>query len=120
MSGRIPNHEPVAVDSLPVAPHRYLWDAPPTLDGDVPYKEWVLSVPYKRGEVIWFLHNGEHKRGLIVRLEIDRDLQGDKREAYMVRPETKSGYFSKRLIKTYPGFIQRGYHAAGLAPDYKG
>jgi hypothetical protein len=120
--------KPVEVDSIAPAPHRYLHSGVIGDHGqrlgeieDAPtYGAAKSCIPYKEGEVVYVEHNGEAKRALIYKALMDRDRYGDRREYYLLQVETAKGVFSKLWEKAWPGFVQRGYHRAGLAPDLDG
>lgn len=115
----------IAVDSLPVAPHRYLWSGAVNAAGEVlgnvadapDWKAARACVPYQAGEVIYVLNGGGYTRALIAYVGFSRSVYGDRREWYNVQRETKAGYFSKRWTRVHPGFIQHAYQRAGLAPE---
>jgi hypothetical protein len=110
-----PDLPPVA--DLPVAPHRYLWTAPYTPEPET-YRQAVDSAPYKVGDVVYVIEGGgEFRRAYITFVGASRNYYGDLREEYTVRPETKAGAWARREYKVFPGFIQRGYKRAGLAPE---
>jgi len=114
--------KPERVEDYEVAPHRYLYNDPPTaaLSFGKPesFGAWFDSIPYKEGEVVYIDCGGaEPKRAKIYAVVVERDLYGERREVYKVQYETKAGLFSKLWEKTSPGYVQRGYQKAGLAPD---
>jgi hypothetical protein len=117
MSRVIRNWKPDRVEDTPVAEHRYRWDtADETWKADS-YREWLALVPYKVGEVI-MVSCGDHAlRTRILDVLSERDRFGDRREVYRVQYETKSGLWAKLYQRIHPGFVQRGYWLAGLAPD---
>jgi hypothetical protein len=103
---------------LPVAPHRYLWDAPFDERSVGTLQQWKETVPYKPGEVVWVqTGRDEAKRAYIMSVIPERDRFGDRREVYRVRLETNAGTWSKLWRDMWPGHVQRGYRIAGLAPD---
>jgi hypothetical protein len=110
----IPEVPPVA--DLPVAPHRYRYDAPLSPD-PTSYKEAKAAAPYKAGEVVYVAYGDGYAKALIDYVTARLDRFDDPKEAYIVRRETKAGLWSKRAYLTYPGIIQRGYYRAGLAPE---
>lgn len=110
---------PNAPSTYEVAPHRY------TIEGTDSSYRWANSydafmagVPYKEGEVIYLLRNGVAAKAFILSVWYERDSLGDRREKYKVVVERVTGdAFSKNWEWVHPGFVQRGYAAAGLAPD---
>ena len=111
--------KPLRVADLPVAPHRYHWDnPPPDLDDFDDYKAMKAAIPYSEGEVVYIERGGKAVRALIYVASYYRsDYDGCRRAYFKVQVETAEGLFSKLWEKTWPGFIQRGYQLAGLAPD---
>lgn len=126
MGRMVKDWKPDLVASAEVAPHRYLWSGAIRPDGE-PAKELVdctsfkdrrANVPYAEGEVVYVERSGEAvKARIYVVLTTMRDRYGDPREAYKVQVATASGHWSKLWEMAHPGFIQRGYKRAGLAPD---
>lgn len=108
-----------------VAPHRYLWSGAILPNGEKAkdlclcddYNEAKANIPYLEGEVIWLIRDGKPIRALIIDTHLERDRFGDRREFYRVVFETKKDTWSKLWEKTWPGFVQKGYKIAGLAPD---
>ena len=113
------NAEPFKpVDAYEVAPHRYLWTAECDYRDADTYREFIKGVPYQPGEVVYIDHNGSATKAMIVRVFGERDRYGDRREKFAVSLANKKGdRFAKHWFYTWPGFIQRGYQLAGLAPD---
>lgn len=117
--------KPVEVETAEIAPHRYLWSGAIGADGQrlgdladaKTYAEAKACIPYKEGEVVYIERSGAAARALIYRVLMDRDRYGDRRELYRVQVETKDGLFSKMWENAHPGFVQRGYKRAGLAPE---
>jgi hypothetical protein len=107
-------------DTYAVAPHRYLYTGGEGTESD-PYAPshaaWKASVPYKEGEVVYVEVGGQAKRVLIIHVLRDRDRFDDPREKYRGLLETKKGYWAKQFTDWYPGYVQRGYQRAGLAPE---
>lgn len=122
MSRLVKDWRPLAADEAAIAPHRYRWNADGLPDGlESSMKEWRAKVPYQPGDVVWIMRrDGKAARALIRSVEAEYDRYGDRRERYRVQPETAAGLFSRMWEYTYPGPIQRGYLAAGLAPDLEG
>lgn len=105
-------------DDFPVAPHRYVWSGTDdTFLHAKTHKEFKAGCPYKEGEVVFVEHGGKPVRAKIIGVWRERDYYGDPRVVYRVQLETAKGIFSKLWTTTWPGFIQRGYQLAGLAPD---
>lgn len=112
---------PARADLTEVAPHRYLWNgdrSDPALAPD--YRTWKALVPYKPGEAVYVERGTRAIKALIIDLFPDRDPMGFRREKYRIVTRTARGLWSRSWEYTYPGFIQRGYHRAGLAPDLDG
>jgi hypothetical protein len=113
------NDSLLPVAEYEVAPHRYTYDGKNNSDEYAKdFKTWLESVPYKKGEVIW-LDIGEKDavRARIITIGWEDNLYGDRVEKYKVHVPTKKGTWSKLWFYTHPGFVQRGYQKAGLAPD---
>lgn len=123
MGSLIKHFQPVRVDSLEVAPHRYTWRSERPDPDDAPtYREFIAAVAYKEGEVVYiegFDSEGKPSptKARILGVFRERDTMGFFREKYRIQRATKKGLFSQRFEYTHPGFIQRGYQQAGLAPD---
>lgn len=113
----LPDLPPVI--AFEVAPHRYLYDAPFDPETPLPltWKEVKAASPYKAGEVVYVAYGDGFARAYIHALSCAHDDLGFLREAYEVRRETKAGEWAKRTYIAHPGFIQRGYQRAGLAPE---
>lgn len=107
------------VDEYPVAPHRYLWNAPfdPAELERTTYRQVRDAAPYKVGEVILTVYGDGYRRAYVHAIGVKRTIYDDLRETYEVRLETKAGAFSKRLTTTHPGLVQRAYQRAGQAPE---
>lgn len=118
--GRLHTGLPVAderVEATPVAPHRYLWSVDEVEPVDATVKAWKATVPYQPGDVVWVqVDSTTAKRALVIGLFSSYHCH-ERRAQFRVRLETKAGLWSKQWIYTWPGFIQRGYAMAGLAPD---
>lgn len=124
---RVKDWKPERVEDAPVAPHRYKWDgvevngAKVTDLAPVTYDDWKKTVPYGPGEVVFVdfarLRDGRIRKARILSVFPERDRFGDRRELYMCQLETERGVWSKDISKVWPGMVQRGYKAAGLAPD---
>lgn len=109
---------PNAPSTYEVAPHRYLWDHDSNYRWADSYKEFMAGVPYKEGDVVYIQADGNARKAFIVSVWFERDQFNDRREKYKVLVANKKGdAFSKQWEWTHPGFVQRGYQAAGLAPD---
>ena len=110
-----------------VAEHRYLWTG--SVDelerellaserGTEARRRFLALVPYKAGEVVYIEHAGGCAKAYISAVLCDYDRYGDRQEVYRVHRLTADGKrFSKSWCYVYPGFIQRGYRLAGLAPE---
>lgn len=105
------------VAAYEVAPHRYKWDAVTPDDLAITWREVRDAAPYKAGEVVYEERGEGFRRAYIYGVNVEMGYDGFWRECYTVFPETKSGEWSKLYHKTHPGFIQRGYQRAGLAPE---
>lgn len=118
--------KPIMVDDLDVAPHRYRYTGTIGPDGqelkDVglcdEYREAMQNVPYREGEVVFVEGpKGKPERALIHTVYLRRDRFGFRVERYKIQRQTAKGLFSKLWEQSAPGFIQRGYQQAGLAPE---
>lgn len=112
--------KPEKVEDAVMAPHRYTWDSEGSQWDAPDYKTWLASVPYKAGENVYLDFGGRLVKAHILNVVRSDDGFGFRREAYTVQVETKTGHWSKLWERTHPGFIQRGYLLAGLAPDCEG
>jgi antitoxin (DNA-binding transcriptional repressor) of toxin-antitoxin stability system len=120
--------KPDLVADATVAPHRMLWsgalnhsgEPAKDLDACDDWRECKANFSYREGETIMITRSGAAVKALVIAAFIRRNHFGDRCEAYKIVVETKSGYWSKLWEITHPGFIQRGYLAAGLAPDLEG
>jgi len=113
-----PEFQPV--DAYPVAPHRYLFtDMDESYrESGTSWKDFKAGLPYDIGDVIYLEYNGELRKAIISYVFREVDRFGDFREKYRIHLANKTGnVFGKSWVYTYPGFIQRGYKLAGLAPD---
>lgn len=127
MSRIVKNWKPEKVEDFPVAPHRYLYsgtilrDGSPAKDLDLcdSYGERRANMPYRDGEVIYVCDGGGYCRARIL-LAFWSYNSGEIREWYTVQRETKKGLWSKRWDRVYPGYIQRGYFRAAVAPELEG
>lgn len=106
------------VEACAVAPHRYTWEGQ-----DNPYQhakrvtDFLRGVAYQKGDVVYVERNGAPVKALILYVGCSRDSWGDRREWFKVLLATRKGKWSGAWHRTYPGFVQRGYQLAGLAPD---
>ena len=105
------------VAAYEVAPHRYLWNAPVADPMPFTWREVRDAAPYKVGDVVFVVHGDTFRRAYIATVGVDKDSWDDWRECYHVLPETKAGRWSKVYYIAHPGYIQRGYQRAGLAPE---
>lgn len=127
MARVVKDWKPEKVEEATVAPHRYLWTGAILSDGSLAkeldlcksYEEKKANMPYRPGEVIYILRGSKATKAKVYGIYWERNHYGELREMYRVQVETADGLWSKLWEQTYPGFIQRGYHAAGLAPDYR-
>lgn len=112
------DYEARPVSEFEIAPHRYLWmdglESNPEIER---FSEWLKTVPYQEGEVVWLEHNGKPVKARIMQVFRKYNRFGEAREMYRVQIETAKGNWSKMWFYTWSGFIQRGYKLAGLAPD---
>lgn len=104
------------VSDCHVSRHKYFWNACPDYY-PTKWEEVKAAAPYKPGEVVYVVYGDTFRRALIGRLTCKVADDGFLREAYEVHPETKAGRWSKRWYLAHPGYIQRGYQRAGLAPE---
>lgn len=115
---------PLQPSTAPIAPHRYTWENDlPDLDsfGLHEWDQMKAAIPYKDGEVVYIDRGGVAVRALIIDAFVRRDeYSGVRRPRYRVMVETAKDTWSKNWEYVFPGFIQRGYLAAGLAPDCEG
>lgn len=100
-----------------VAPHRYRWDIATPDDVAITWREVRDAAPYKAGEVVFVVYGDGFRKAYIGAVEVTKDAYEFWRECYHVFPETKAGAWSKLFYVAHPGFIQRGYQRAGLAPE---
>ena len=115
---KIENWEARPVSEFEVAPHRYLWTDGQDSDPDIrKFSDWLKTVPYQAGEVVWLEHKGKPVKARIMQVFRDYNRWQEAREMYRVQIETAKGHWSKAWFYTWSGFIQRGYKLAGLAPD---
>lgn len=110
------------VSSFTVAPHRYTYDSD-IIDGEISamsLREFRALAPYVAGEVVYIEHNGEARLAYIHAMYVDYTHNNERRHKYRVTLANRTGdRFSKVWFYTWPGYIQRGYKLAGLAPDMK-
>lgn len=102
-----------------VAPHRYRYDKPHDPEAAIPitWRDVRDAAPYKAGEVVFVVHGDGFRRAIIHLVDVTKDGADFWRECYRVFPETKAGQWSRLFYVAHPGFIQRGYQRAGLAPE---
>jgi hypothetical protein len=110
------------VDQFEVAPHRYLYDrmvgAEAMLGLPEPtYRDAVRLAPYQKGDVVYVVYGDGFTRVYIEQVFARRNSYGDMVEYYRGRRETKAGRWAKVPYDVFPGYIQRGYQRAGLAPE---
>lgn len=113
----LPKLPPVA--QFEVAPHRYLYTK--SVGGESlinpTFREVKEAAPYKVGEVVYVAYGDGFAKCYIHYVAARVNYEGDKVEYYHGRRETKKGEWSKVAYNVYPGYIQRGYYRAGLAPE---
>ena len=128
MGRKVKDWKPDLVADAKVAPHRYLYFSTVRHDGTPGAKDMAdcknfaerkENLPYVEGEVVYLDRDGKAVKALIYVAHTSgyNDRYGDPREAYKVQVETASGHWSKLWEIAHPGYIQRGYQRAGLAPD---
>lgn len=101
-----------------VSPHRYRWDRGD--DHEQPeqsYAEWHAAVAYKPGEVVYVDVSGVATLARVLYVFCERNRFDERQAKYRVQLATKRGTWAGSWVYTWPGFIQRGYALAGLAPD---
>jgi hypothetical protein len=117
--------KPDRVEDAQVAPHRYLWSGAILPSGERAkdldlcdnYDERKANVPYGIGDVVYIERGASAAKARIVGVYWRRNYHHELVETYRIQVETASGLWSKLWEMTHPGFIQRGYQRAGLAPD---
>lgn len=124
---RLPNLELPDPATLDVAPHRYLWTGSPEETerellagerGTEARQKFMALVPYKVGEVVYVVYGDTFAKAYISAVLCNYDRYGDRREMYRVHRLNADGKrFSKRWYYAHPGYVQRGYQRAGLAPE---
>lgn len=107
---------PEWVSALPVAPHRYRWndDSEPC---EQSYKAVKAAAPYQPGDVVYIAYGAGYVRARIMHVFVRRNYREELVEYYRTQRETKKGLWSKLYWDVHPGYIQRGYQRAGLAPE---
>lgn len=111
--------------TVEVAPHRYLWNAPYDAErarlsepGEGRIRDFLATAPYQKGDVVYVVCGEGYAKAYISEVALDYDRYGDRREKYRVHRLNVDGKrFSKRWYYAHPGYIQRGYYRAGLAPE---
>jgi hypothetical protein len=120
----IPNGAPERADTAEVSPHRYTWDNDrPDLDdfSTDQWKEMRAAVEYQPGDVVYVIRNGKPVKALVLNFFIRRsDWDGSRKVKFRIAVATAKGEWSKLWEHTHPGFIQRAYLEAGMAPDLEG
>lgn len=117
MANLIKNWQPVSVEGAETAPNHYAYAgrADTTIystAGDGKIREFLASVPYKKGDIVWLEDGDRAILALISDVTFELDRFGDRRAKFRIQKATKAGTFSKQFSYTYPGFIQRGYEKA--------
>lgn len=108
------------VEDYPVAPHRYTWAGEEVEPADDSVKAWRATVPYQAGDVVWVqVGDGKALRARILHVFVHYNRFHERVAQFRIVLETKKGLWAKQWIYTWPGFIQRGYAIAGLAPDVR-
>lgn len=107
------------VSEFTVAEHRYRWDAPsdPAELDRTTWKQVRDASPYKAGEVVYVVYGDTYAKAYIHEVSCERNYYDELREYYIVRRETKAGRWANQTYKAHPGYVQRGYQRAGLAPE---
>lgn len=108
---------PERVDDTPVAPHRFRWDDDRYTPEPASYREVREGSPYQPGDVVYVVYGDGYIRARVLAVFPYRDRNDDWAWRFRVQRETKAGYWSKLYTDTWPGYIQRGYQRAGLAPE---
>lgn len=116
----LPILPPVA--EFTVAPHRYLYTelvgAEALLGLPEPtFRQVKEAAPYRAGDVVYAVYGDSFAKVYIHYVAARVNQYGDKVEYYIARRETKEGQWSKRTYECHPGYIQKGYQRAGLAPE---
>ena len=123
MTRLVRDWKPEPVTGCVVAPHRYTWDDATQDDPSVheygvdALRRWQKTVPYQPGEVVYVERNGKAVLARILNVFHERNRFDERVAKFRVQYATGDGEWSKMWVYTYPGFIQRGYALAGLAPD---
>lgn len=120
MGRRIRDYTPAneTMGDAVVSPHRYTWEDKRPLAETL--REARANAPYKPGDIVWCMIDGVARKAKIRHVFAEMGYYGWPREFYTAQLDTKKGLWAKQWRRIYPGFIQRGYHAAGLAPDLDG
>ena len=107
-------------DNLPpnLAPHRLRYDT----EDPVPetHIEARKTAAYQPGEIIALERDGKLRFAIVDHVMTGRDLYGDIRAYWRVRLFRPDGTLAspyRRQPYAWPGFVQRGYKLAGLAPE---
>lgn len=118
MANLIKNWTPITVEEAAIAPNYYTFDgnldttiASAAADGKI--REFIASVPYKKGDVVWIEDGDRAILALISDVGFELDRYDDRRAKFRIQKATKAGTFSKQFSYAYPGHIQRGYEKAG-------
>lgn len=115
MGRKVRDWQPDKVDDSEVAPHRYTWDL--EQPDFATWRECKEGAPYKPGDVVYIDRDGEAVKARVLHIIPYRDRYGDLKESYHVQLATAKGLWSRLWVQAWPGFIQRGYKRAGMAPD---
>lgn len=101
-----------------LSPHRMRFDTETAAYES--YTHARTTAPYQKGDIVAVCHNGKLKFALIDNVLVERRSFGEYRPYWRVRFMRKDGSFPapyKRQPYIYPGYVQRGYWMAGLAPE---
>ncbi len=114
MANLVKHWTPTTVADATVAPNYYALngDLDTTIAstaGDGKIREFVASIPYKKGDVVWVEDGETAVLAFISDVTFELDRYDDRRAKFRIQKATKAGTFSKRFSYTYAGFIQRGY-----------
>lgn len=121
MSRKHPPHNLPPVADFTVADHRYLYNASTGADAlsfsdSMDAKKVRAAAPYQKGDVVYVVWGDGYRRAYVEDVWVRRR-DGDLIEYYRVRHENVDGTWSRLVKDAFPGYIQRGYQRAGLAPE---
>ena len=117
MANLVKNWTPVSVADAVVAPDYYEYSSnlDTTIDSvaaDGKIREFLASVPYKAGDVVWVEDGDIAVLALISGVYFELNRYDERRAKFRIQKATKAGTFSKQFSYTFPGIIQRGYERA--------